>query len=238
MYRDVPTAVHLSLVEQYAERNWNVRSSSLEKLVHQTGEHIIMLADLEGPLLATLKESELSSLRRLMDSATAILWVTCGGLISGEKPEYAMTVGFARSLASEKLSLDLTTIDFSLGSCADVNMARVICDIAKDQSIRKATRESEYAVDKGIVHINRLVPDQIINEKFAFDQGGIQLISLKDCEPLRGVLERERVFFCKDDRTDQPLDRDHVEIKVMAVGLNKEVVQLTTGVIFPVLIIK
>jgi len=226
VYRNAPTAVLSILMQKLLEHSWNIRSSSIEELEHQTGEQVIMLTDFEGPFLATLQETELRSLQRLINSASSILWVTSAGLVSGDEPEYAMTLGFARSLASETQTLKLVTLDFSLGSCSNHKTSSIIFDIANEQSLQGGPGETEYSVEKGVVYINRLVPNRIINEKYAFEQDDAEFVPLKTCPPLQGIMKQGKMSFCKDGRVGKSLDEDWVEIKAMAVGLNKEVIQL------------
>lgn len=80
----------------------------------KVGENVIILADLEGPSLVSLEEQELGDIQHLASTASSILCVTCGGLLTGKMPEYAMVQGLARSITSEQASLDLTTLDFDL----------------------------------------------------------------------------------------------------------------------------
>lgn len=181
-----------------------------------------MLADLEGPLLATLQDEELQSIQRLTETASSMIWVTCGGLLSGQKPEYAMASGFARVLRSEKQSLDLVTLDFDSTTSSEEKTKIVLMDVVTRQAVHGRNSETEYCVDHGVVHVGRLVPNKAINENFTDGQGRIKLVSLEEGPALKGILQSGKVFFQKDERTAIALEPDHVQIKIMAIGLNRE----------------
>ena len=181
-----------------------------------------MLADLEGPLLATLQDEELKSIQRLMETAFSMIWITRGGLLSGQTPDYAMTSGFARVLRSEKQSLDMVTLDLNSTTSPGEQTIGILMDIATRQAIQGKNGETEYCVDHGVVHIGRLIPSKAVNEIFAADQSEPKLVSLEDGTALKGVLQSGKVLFKNDERPATTLESSHVEIKVIAIGLNRE----------------
>lgn len=149
----------VACVEEAAKGlGWTPRLTKLENCVVRAGEHVILLADLEGPLLASLEENELRVLQHISSEASSILWITGGNLIQGGKPEHAMAAGLARSLTSENALLDLITLDFDLGITPKAQMARMILAVAEKQLHKDSSRESEYYVTNGAAHISRLEP--------------------------------------------------------------------------------
>lgn len=183
-----------------------------------------MLAELEGPLLGSLQNEELKGIQSLTTFATSIIWVTCGGLLSGQHPEYAMASGLARSLRSENVSLDLVTLDINPNTTTDERLAEIIVDIVFSRSNGEArTRETEYLVDNGLVHISRLIPCNQCNE-MVVNRDDITLLPLKSDAALIGSIQSGDIVFQDDERKARTLKCDHVEIKVMAAGLNQEVI--------------
>lgn len=76
----------VACVEEVAKRlGWTPRLTKLENCVVRAGEHLILLADLEVPLLASLEENELRVLQHISSEASSILWITGGNLIQGGK---------------------------------------------------------------------------------------------------------------------------------------------------------
>ena len=179
-----------------------------------------MLADLERPFLATLIDEELQAVKSLIETAGSIVWTTCGDLLSISTPEYAMTSGFARAVRSEKQSLDLVTLDFDSKTKLERVIA-VITDILSRQAEGR-TGENEYCIRDNTVHVPRLVPSVAINEIYATAHKDYKIAKLEDSQPLKGVLQSGKILHQADDRTNTVLAPDYVEIKVMAVGVNRE----------------
>lgn len=77
------------------------------------GSNVIMLTDLEQPLVVTMSGLEFLHMQKILSDAANVLWVPCGGH-PGDSigPEYAMTLGLLRSLQSEQASLKATFIEF------------------------------------------------------------------------------------------------------------------------------
>ncbi|MCJ1251645.1 hypothetical protein MMC30_008880 [Trapelia coarctata] len=222
VYRQQPPPFTKLLTAQFAERGWNVRSSALSLLEHQPGEQVIMLADLEEPLLATVQESELRSIQYLAENVLAMIWVTCGGLLPGQKPEYGLTTGLARVLRSEKQSLDLVTLDFDSGTSSDMTIAGILVEIATRQANMGRSDEAEYCVDHDRVFIGRIVPSEKLNEIYTAAGDHSKLVQLKDSPPLLGVLQSGKIYFQEDHGTTIPIKGSDVEVEVAAIGLNKE----------------
>jgi NADPH:quinone reductase-like Zn-dependent oxidoreductase len=222
VYRSRTTAFLSYLAERFTESGWNVRSRPVGIVDPHPGEQVIMMADLEGPFLATLQKNELEGIQCLTETASSMIWVTCGGFISGQKPEYAMTAGLARVLRSEKQSLELVTVDFDLNTCLDERIQGLLMDILTGQSVEGSNRETEYCVDRGIVYIGRLAPNKTIGYKFAIGRPNPKVSMLKDVPALKGVVQSGKIIFKQDERHNIALKSDSVEIKVSAVGINKE----------------
>lgn len=82
------------------------------------GTSVICTLELYEPMLTTLTESEMSSMKIMTDHAAYILWVHGGGNMDAERPNLAMVTGFSRSLVLEQPSLRFFTHDID-GSDAD-----------------------------------------------------------------------------------------------------------------------
>ena len=220
MYWEKPTALFLSIMEKFVKSGYKTRFYAISKFKHQDNEQVIILADLERHILATLQEDELNSLKSLVDSAKSIICVTCGGLLRGETPECALSLGLARTLTLEQLSLDLITVDVDPKSCSDENIGSAILDIAVRQRDGHGPGENEFVLDNEKLYISRLVPDRLHNMSAKKEE---MLASIEDSVPLKGVLKGRKILFQHDDRVTIPLQNDQVEIKVAAIGLNQEV---------------
>lgn len=233
VYRSEPAKVVSEIAEAAKDMGWTVRSTPLKDCIGTPGEHIIMLADFEGPLLSTLQEDELTGLRNLTTSASSILWVTRGGLLKGKLPDYGMVAGLARSVTSENASLDLTTLDFDTDNTSDEDIVRIITKSADRQVTKAETRETEYCVENGFTHISRLLPNESLNAQYATDEHDTHGVPMSDDRRLVGKVQSGKVVFEPDQRTEEPVRPNDVEVKLVLGGLTKEDTLVISGSDYP-----
>ncbi|TGO51615.1 hypothetical protein BOTNAR_0350g00100 [Botryotinia narcissicola] len=187
----------------------------------QSHEHVIMLVELETPLLAALQDEDLETIKHLTGNARSLTWVTCGSLISKCEPEYGMAHGWSGAVRQEKSSLDLTTLDFDFGTSSDSMVIKVLFDILERQSLGK-NGETEYFIENNSVHIGRLAPVRAVNAKFVPGTSKPRLSSIQEGVAFKGQLEAGKVFFQDDSRVHQNLPSDFIEIEVKVVGINEQ----------------
>ena len=233
VYKREPADIVSQVAEAAKDIGWTVRTTPLKDCIGAPGEHIIMLADFEGPLLSTLQEDELAGLRNLTASASSILWVTRGGLLKGKLPEYGMVAGLARSLNSENASLDLTTLDFDTDSTSDADIVTIITKSADRQATKVATRETEYCIENGLTHISRLLPIENLNAQYATTEHDTHDVPMSDDRRLIGKVRSGKVVFETDLRTEEPVGPNDVEVKLVLAGLNKEDTLVISGNDYP-----
>ena len=212
---------------------WIPRISDLQNCKVRPGEHVILLADMGEPLLASLEENELKVLQHITSVASSILWVTAGNLIRAGQPEYAMTAGMARSLTSENALLNLITLDFGLDSTPKSQVASIIAAIAEKQLQMDGSTETEYYVTNGAASISRLEPLEDLNQTYV--EGGVNTEDIPyDCSAhLSGKAQSGKVIFEADGRVGETLAVNEVEVQVNYAGLNKEGVVIINGADYP-----
>ncbi|KAI4257203.1 MAG: hypothetical protein L6R42_005800 [Xanthoria sp. 1 TBL-2021] len=233
LYRTEQGEIVSQVAEAAKEMGWSVRSTPLKDYIGAAGEHVIMLADFEGPLLSTLQEDELTGLRNLTTSASSILWVTRGGLFKGKMPEYGMVAGLARSVTSENASLDLTNLDSDTDNTSDADIVSIITKSADRQVTKVETRETEYCVDNGLTHISRLLPNESLNAQYATDEHDTHGVPMSDDRRLVGKVQSGKVVFEPDQRTEELVRPNDVEVKLVLGGLTKEDTLVITGSDYP-----
>ncbi|KAI1806790.1 ketoacyl-synt-domain-containing protein [Daldinia bambusicola] len=220
VYRDAPTSLLAIVSEKFTNEGWNVRSQAITSLDIPPQERVILLADAEGPFLAEINEAQLKGLIDLSQKASVINWVSCGGLLSGDKPDFAMTEGAARVIRNERESLDLVTIDFDVETTSEARVAELLADILKRQSARGQNGETEYYVKGGVVYINRLVSCRDINREFVPDSGETKTLLQKDLPEVSGRFNHGRLEFYRDqERFAKPLGESEVEVHVESLGI-------------------
>lgn len=212
---------------------WSTRISDLKNCEIAAGEHVLLFADLEEPLLASLGEHELKALQHISSDASSILWITAGNLSKADKPEQAMASGLARSLTSENALLNLVTLDLALGSKPQIEIASLIIALAEKQLQKDSSHESEYIIADRAAQISRMEPLSDLNMTYA-EGGSVAEDVPYDCSAhLSGKAESGRVVFEADPSVQEPLSASKVEVQVNYAGLNKEGVIIINGTDYP-----
>lgn len=232
VYRNEPAAIVSTVEEELTKAGFVSKRSRLDSLEAKDGDSVIIVADLEGsPLLATIQEKEFEGVKHLTSKASSILWVTAGGILTGKKPEYAMTNGLARSVTSEQASLALTTLDFDLETTSVSQLASIVAKTAKRQTKKNDIHETEYVVSNGLVYVSRLVANR-----------GASITTVKSTpiptpfaegQHLVAAAQQGKITWTADKREHEPLSAGEVEVKLSYGGLNKEDTVVINGNDYP-----
>ena len=233
VYREKPAQIVPAIMNAFEAMGWHTTTSPLEECLNKVGEHVVLLADFEGPLLASLGEKELSAIQSITKSASSVLWVTPGGLLAGRKPEYAMVAGLARSITSEQIALNLTTLDFDLDNTTFQEVSFIVAGIAENQSHKEGIKESEYYVANGQLYISRLVASTEVNVIYSGGKKEVEPVPFHPEAQLIGKVQFGNVVFEKDTRLEEVLSDDSVEIRVTVSGLSKEDTLVISGSDYP-----
>ena len=221
-------------VEEAAKsRGWITRITELMSCAVRSSEHVVILADLESPLLASLEADELTVLQRISSDAPSILWITGGNLIRAGIPEHAMTAGLARSLTSENALLDLVTLDFELNSTPKADVATMIVAVLEKQLQRDPSHESEYCISNGAANISRLEPLEDLNVSYMEKESDAEDVPYDPSSHLSGKVQSGKVIFEADPLCDEALTANEVEVQVEYNGLNEESVVTINGTDYP-----
>ena len=190
---------------------------------------VLVLDALCAPILATPTDTQWAALKRLLCSGKQVLWVTKGTQIAKvTDPDNAMVHGLFRTIRQELPGTKLMTLD--LEQADSVTAITTIQRLLQMLTIG-ASVESEYAERDGILFIARLVPDTPVNSFKAVETG-------KGLDPVvKGFHETDvqvrlqseslgtlnSLMFCETDTERAPIEPDHVEVEVVAVGVNFKV---------------
>lgn len=211
------------MIASYSQRGFEVRWSLLQEAQVQPKDQVILVADFDEAVLPSLQDNELKSLQSLAQTASHILWVTFGGLLSGQKPEHAMVWGLARCLRAENLSLDLVTIDCDTRSNTIELMTQTIAMIADKQADSESASQAEYLIDNGILYTARLTPIDSNIETCAPITGEPSSIALRDNSGLKATTHSGKLCFKLEDEEAHPLAGSEAEVQIMAAGLHEAV---------------
>ena len=200
----------------------------------QQGARIIVLADLVSSFLKELDTEGLKSLKTMFRKAASLVWVTSGGLINGAKPEDAVVGGLMRAITTEMPHVKIATIDLDIGhdqisqDIADLVLSKE--DELQNAGSKPGAHDGEYALNDGVLHISRLVPDHALNQRYLEQEGSVkatELVRLGEARPLAigfdqaGLLSS--LYLKEDQAFKESLLDDEIEIEVRAVGLNVKV---------------
>lgn len=191
------------------------------------GTSVICTVELYEPMLTTLTESEMSSMKILTDQAAYILWVHGGGNMDAKRPDLAMVTGFSRSWVLEQASLRFFSHDID-NPDADpeasiTNIFRTLDDLHSDDCL-----DLEVVEKHGVPFTQRFVPEEGLNETFRQKQGNHFAVKrLGDNKPVRLTIQRigqfDTLAFKPEMGGDEELKAGFVQVDVKSVGLNAKV---------------
>lgn len=203
------------------------------ELINNRSVTYIVLEEIQTTVLMNMRPEQFEGLKKLVSSASSILWVTGGDLLVGKNPALAMAHGINTVLMNENSTRNLkfATLDIDDTSTTKTRtiakyLAEVWTTVATATS--RATCETDFMLKNGIIYISRVVPDTELNEEFTLDtgegrteqnfptSGNVQLAF-----ETPGLLDS--IYFRERPTCDIALDADEVEIEVKAVGLNMKV---------------
>ncbi|KAI8630512.1 lovastatin nonaketide synthase [Xylariaceae sp. FL1651] len=209
----------LSIKAALEGQGYAITTANIEDPNIVVAENVLILADIDRPLLVDISEAEFYGLQKVTNGAKNILWITNGGLMDGTEPAYNMTAGLTRSLRSEQVTSKILTVDFDTPSAAIPvrQVAKMLAD-----HIEGNIKEREYRVANGATYISRLGFNAELNANYCVDESDLRKTSFDPAEPLMGKIQAGQVVFQADERVLKPLGDDEVEVQVRVSSLNKE----------------
>jgi NADPH:quinone reductase-like Zn-dependent oxidoreductase/malonyl CoA-acyl carrier protein transacylase/acyl carrier protein/predicted O-methyltransferase YrrM len=126
----------------------------------------IFVGEVNEPILYDLDPEALDSIRTMCTTCKGLLWVTCGGAVDCERPEFSLASGFLRTLRTELVGRRLLTLDLDpTGAPWSAVSASAIVQVLRDALFDKADpgssvpAEHEYAERNGVLLIPRFYHD-------------------------------------------------------------------------------
>ncbi|KAF2120194.1 beta-ketoacyl synthase domain-containing protein [Lophiotrema nucula] len=214
---------------------WTIVNQSLSSEQPADGDVVLVLDELSGSILRHADQKQWDSIKTLTTSGQPLLWVTKGAQSSVTDPDQALVSGMLRVAGREDHSLNFTVLDVQASTSPATEWAidRVLQLLARD-----VPKETLYMERDGVLHIQRVIPDLAINNFKRAEIEGIEPV----VQPFHGnkahvQLRAERIgtlqslTWCETDTGRLALEADHVEVKVMAVGVNFKDVAITMGIV-------
>ncbi|KUJ19568.1 uncharacterized protein LY89DRAFT_696039 [Mollisia scopiformis] len=216
---------------------WSIRESFLPMAEVKPRSTVLIQDELFTPVLKSVSKAQWDSLKYLVSQGCNILWLTQGSQMDVTSPDNALVHGMFRTVRQEDTSLRLTTLDVQTadGPSTMTAVVKILEILARPLS--KTFADNEYVERKGLIFVNRIVPDKLINQ-FKEDEsnGGAQPI-VKSLRGVQGIakLRAERLGSLDAlqyiEAPQIPVEDGHVEIEVIAAGLNSKDIAATQGII-------
>ncbi|KAJ0417858.1 polyketide synthase 2 [Aspergillus carlsbadensis] len=238
-------ALSPSLHQTLTASGWNVTHEDYPFPQPPPGTVVLVLDELVSPILRYTTEEQWEGIKVLvtLSSSSPLLWVTAGAQHPSTNPDAGLVHGLFRVARREDNSLNLMTLDVQTGTgrAAELAIERVLRLLRARNESNSGLRsiECEYMERDGVIHIQRLVPDEMINDfKRSEDEGcNVALKSLSNSGSAQVQLRAERLgtveglTWCETDLDKSPLKDTEVEIEIMAAGVNFKDVAIHMGLV-------
>lgn len=206
----------------------------------------------EQPVLYNLDAASLEGIKAMATACKGLLWVTRGGAIDCETPEFGLAAGFLRSLRNEYVGRQFLTLDLdpktSPWSDSDLSAMVQVLKVGFESSAEPSAddispNEFEYAERGGCLLVPRIYKDMVKNKAVFPDPIGYPEVKNWQVHPLHqperplrlqvGQSGRlETIMFVDDDRAhfhNDFLEDEMVEIEPKAYGVNLRNVMAAMG---------
>ncbi|KAI0399293.1 hypothetical protein F4802DRAFT_610970 [Xylaria palmicola] len=214
---------------------WNVIHRSHPFSKPAKGAVVLILDELWRPILTQINNQQWEAIKMLISWGTPLLWVTQGAQGVVSNPDSAMVHGLFRVARQEDPSVRLTTLDVqSSASPATTWAIERVLELLKCDS----PMETEYMERDGMLHIQRVMPDNVINDFRRGEDEGFEPTVQKLHNSVQVQLRSERLgtfeglMWCATE-TEEALDigAGNIEVEVVAVGVNFKDVAIIMGIV-------
>ncbi|KAJ2982270.1 hypothetical protein NQ176_g1494 [Zarea fungicola] len=152
----------LEVIASLKARGWSIFTFGIDE-ASKLPKRFLVLDELDTELLPDLSSVNWDSLKQLLASEKRVLWVTRGSQMSITSPNRAMIHGLGRTVRAEDPSVQLTTLDVS-GHSVEATVGSVESILERmGQPEAYNHVESEFIERDGLIHINRIQPDDELN---------------------------------------------------------------------------
>ncbi|TEY78486.1 hypothetical protein BOTCAL_0048g00120 [Botryotinia calthae] len=200
-----------------------VRSDEIPLPINSTAL-IIMLVDIETPILSRLDKNTYPKLKSVMLSGSQIIWVTKGD--RARSPGFGMIEGFSRVLRIERNNLSLVTLALECAGTEIAGYTDNILHVAAEMLSTSSNMELEYVERDGILNVSRISEDTVfksaMQERLTSQKVLTQSIELANRVKVEisipGQLDTLKIAQCTTPYGE--LQADEIEVEIDCVGLN------------------
>ena len=197
---------------------------------------VVSTIELETPLLDRVTDTELSLLKTITDNVSLILWITGGGLLNAQRPEFALVLGLSRALMLEQPSLKFLVLDIEPTESDHESTLENVLYLLNRATVDPKV-EYELLQHNGVLYSSRFVPEQTMNKRFCerrnADAVKLSLGEASYCQlSIKTPGEFDTLHFIQQTFDSNTMMPDYVEVTVKCVGLNAKV-SVGPEILFP-----
>lgn len=239
----VPPALLKELFQELKERGLSPMTLSLSDATEalKPGSHIIVFLEGED-LLLDIEASRFAIFQHMVRCAASMIWITRCGIVQGKNPDGAIATGLLRNLGTENPVARFMSIDVdpdTLEQEEQVDLVRCIVD--KEMGLHEGrnndeSEDREFVWQQGCMWVSRVVPDLDLADEWdlmRMPASRAHQLPLHSQGPVRVDFETPGIlsslYFKPYRELWTPLLRDHIELKVVAVGLNWKDLSISAG---------
>ena len=242
--KGAPALLHC-LAQEFQQRGLSTEIIGFDdaKDVLLPNSRVVVFLDEEN-LLLDADQRRIGLFQHLAATSASMLWLTSCGIVKGRNPDAAFVAGLLRTLGSENpagqfLSIDIDAEDFQPSDKELGELVRCLVDqeLALHPESGDIGVNREFAWQDGCLWVSRIVPDgklQGYAEAVATqDDHELEIAPLSIQGPVRAAFGTPGIltslYFRPYLELLQPLLKDQIEVRVLAVGLNWKDLGLCTG---------
>ncbi|KAI1271763.1 hypothetical protein F5Y07DRAFT_329734 [Xylaria sp. FL0933] len=215
---------------------WNVTHKSRPFSKPFKGAVVIILDELWNPVLSQIDTEQWEDIKTLIFWGMPLLWVTQGAQGVVDNPDSAMVHGLFRVARQEDPNVRLITLDVQSSTSPETTWAiQSVLGLLK----RNKPIETEYMERDGILHIQRVMPDDAMNDFRRGEEEGFEpIIQNLHNTAVQVQLRSERLgtfeglMWCETETGEVPdIGDGDIEVEVVAVGVNFKDIAIIMGIV-------
>ncbi|KAL9640595.1 MAG: hypothetical protein Q9204_000651 [Flavoplaca sp. TL-2023a] len=229
-------------MQLYESESCSANIMSLQEACKTTSTDmvIIMLMEIETPMLSRLDQLTFLEVQGFFRSSKRVLWITGGGGAANQDPGHGLIDGFARALCLEKNDLTLVTLALEPSrNIINQQISRILQVLETTiLNLENSSFETEYVEINGALHVRRLMPAEDLRHNMLEILSGETVIRQTFCDstPIQVRLSKPGdidsvVFEAQKDSGPHELGADEIEVEVKAIGLGINDLPQATGAV-------
>lgn len=247
-----PSLAH-QLSQKLQELGFTPQISSLRDSAKQVqhGSRVVTFLD-DSHVRLDDDEQDLVAFQHLAKSTSALTVLTSCGIAKGRNPDGALIPGMLRVLKTENpashfLSIDIDADNFGVESAVSSQLTHCLTEQVLALDAGHGTHDEtpvdrEFVWQDGALWVSRYTPvpeDELPVSGDYYGPEGLgttkktETLTLESQHPVLAAFETPGVlgslYFTRDKDTTRPLPSDHIEVKMIATGLDFDDLEIWSG---------